>query len=64
LATLYFAKVDESMKVSDGGGIEDEDIEVVYIPQTQAKSFMLDENYKKTPGLILGFYWFFDNKPL
>ncbi len=59
--TLYFAKVDESMKVSDGGGIEDEDIEVVYIPQTQAKSFMLDENYKKTPGLILGFYWFFDN---
>jgi UDP-sugar diphosphatase len=59
--TLYFATIDDSMKVSDGGGLEEEDIEVVYIPQDKAKSFMLDESYKKTPGLILGFYWFFDN---
>jgi len=59
--TLYFAQVDESMKVSEGGGVEDEDIEVVYIPQKDAKKFMLDETYKKTPGLVLGFYWFFDN---
>jgi len=58
--TLYFAKIDDSMKVSEGGGLEEEDIEVIYIPISEAKEFMIDENYQKTPGLILGFYWFFD----
>ena len=60
--TLYFAKIDDNMKINDGGGIDDEEIEVVYIPQAEAKKFILDESYQKTPGLILGFYWFFDNK--
>jgi len=59
--TLYFAEVDDTMKVSEGGGLPEEDIEVIYISKNEAKKFMLDENYQKTPGLILGFYWFFDN---
>ena len=49
------------MKVSEGGGLAEEDIEVIYIPKQEAKKFILDESYQKTPGLILGFYWFFDN---
>jgi len=59
--TLYFAQVDESMKCNDGGGLPEEDIEVIYINKADAKNFMLDETYQKTPGLILGFLWFFDN---
>ncbi len=59
--TLYFAQCDESMKLNEGGGLEDEEIEVVYIPLKEAKSFMFDESYQKTPGLIMAFYWFFDN---
>ncbi len=59
--TLYFAKITEDMKVNDGGGLEDEDIEVVYIALKDAKQFMFDESYHKTPGLIMAFYWFFDN---
>lgn len=59
--TLYFAKCDESMKVSDGGGLEDEEIEVIYIPLNDAKRFMFDESYQKTPGMVMAFYWFFDN---
>lgn len=59
--TLYYAECDDSMKVNNGGGLHDEDIEVIYIPLNQAKEFMFDSNYKKTPGLIMGFYWFFDN---
>ncbi len=62
--TLYFAQCDESMRVNDGGGLEDEEIEVIYIPLQEAKSFMFDESYQKTPGLIMAFYWFFDNTKL
>ncbi|MDD2791303.1 MAG: NUDIX hydrolase [Sulfurimonas sp.] len=60
--TLYFAQCDSSMQVSQGGGIHDEDIEVVYIPLHEAKTFMFDESRHKTPGMMMAFYWFFDNQ--
>jgi UDP-sugar diphosphatase len=59
--TLYYAQIDDTMKVSDGGGLAEEDIEVIYIPLKDAKKFMFDESYKKTPGMMMAFYWFFDN---
>jgi len=61
--TMYFAKIDESMRVGDGGGIDDEEIELFFLPLSKAKEFMFDENYKKTPGLMMAFYWFFDTIP-
>ncbi len=61
LQTLFYAQIDSTMKINDGGGLEEEDIEVIYIPLKKAKEFMFDETYQKTPGLMLGFYWFFDN---
>jgi len=61
--TFYYAACNESMKVTDGGGLEEEDIEVIYISLDEAKKFMFDESYQKTPGLMLGFYWFFENYP-
>ena len=62
LQTLYFAKIDDSMKVNDGGGLIDEDIEVIYIPLCDAKKFIFNESYQKTPGMMMAFYWFFDNQ--
>lgn len=59
--TLYYAQVDDTLKINDGGGLSDEDIEVIYIPLDEAKKFMFNESYQKTPGLMMGFYWFFDN---
>jgi UDP-sugar diphosphatase len=59
--TMYYAECDESMKVNDGGGLIEEDIEVLYIPVKDAKEFMFNTKYQKTPGLMMGFYWFFDN---
>ncbi|DAB27396.1 MAG: NUDIX hydrolase [Sulfurimonas sp. RIFOXYD12_FULL_33_39] len=59
--TIYYASCDESMRVSEGGGLHDEEIEVVYIPVNEAKSFMFDESYQKTTGVLMSFYWFFDN---
>jgi len=59
--TLYYAECDDSMKVSEGGGLNDEEIEAIYIPYAEAKEFMFDESYQKTPGMLVAFYWFFDN---
>ncbi|MEN8302721.1 MAG: NUDIX domain-containing protein [Campylobacterota bacterium] len=59
---LYYAELDESMKIAEGGGLHEEEIEVVYIPTEDAKKFMFDTSYKKTPGMMMAFYWFFDNK--
>lgn len=59
---LYYAEVDESMKVSEGGGVDDEQIEVVYLPTGEAKSFIFDESVAKTPGLMFAFMWWFENK--
>ena len=61
--TLYFAQIDESMKIHEGGGVHDEAIELFYLPIKEAKSFALDENIPKTPGLMFAFYWFFDSFP-
>jgi len=59
--TLYYATCDDSMKVNDGGGLDEEEIEVIYIPLDKAKEFMFDNNHQKTPGMLMAFYWFFDN---
>jgi UDP-sugar diphosphatase len=58
---LFFAKVDDSMKIHEGGGINDEQIELEYLPLKDAKEFIYDESKAKTPGLSLAFYWFFEN---
>lgn len=60
--TLYMARVNESMRVSDGGGVDVEMIEVVEISVAEAKAFVLDETKAKTPGLMFGFGWFLENQ--
>ncbi len=58
--TLFFTKVDESDHVAEGGGVDDEKIEVFYLPIKEAKKFMFDESIAKTPGLLFAFMWYFD----
>lgn len=60
--TLYYAQIDESMKLNNGGGLEEEEIEVIFIPKSEAKAFMFDEKYQKTTGVSLAFYWFFNTQ--
>jgi UDP-sugar diphosphatase len=59
--TLYYTEVDASMKVSEGGGVDGELIEVITLPVKEAKSMMYDENIAKTPGLMFAFMWYFDS---
>ena len=58
--TLYYVEVDESMKVSEGGGVDAEFIEVIYLPIKDAKEFIYDESIAKTPGLMFAFMWWFE----
>jgi len=57
---LYFATIDETNKSHKGGGIDDEDILLEFIPIKEAKDFMYDESIAKTSGLLFAFSWFFD----
>ncbi|WP_104722566.1 NUDIX hydrolase [Helicobacter mesocricetorum] len=62
--TLFFAQINENHKVSDGGGVDDENIEVIFIPKNQAYSFIFDESYPKTSGVMFAFLWFFTKEML
>jgi UDP-sugar diphosphatase len=56
--TLYFVKVNESMRVNSGGGVDYEMIEQFFLPIKDAKEFMYDETIPKRPGLMFMFCWF------
>jgi len=58
--TLFYAEVDESMHVSDGGGIDTELIEVVEIPTDKVREFIYDETIAKTTGLLFALMWWLD----
>jgi UDP-sugar diphosphatase len=60
--TLFYAEVDESMKIHEGGGIDVEEIEVVYLDVNDAKEFILDESRAKTPGIMYAMMWWFSIK--
>ena len=57
---LYYVEVDEGMRVSEGGGVDDEQIEVITLPVAEAKTLIYDEDIAKTPGLMFAFMWWFD----
>lgn len=58
---LYFAEILEENRLHEGGGIHDEEIELIFLPLKEAKEFIYDESKAKTPGLMFAFYWFFEH---
>ena len=59
---LYYAQINDNMKVHNGGGIHDEQIETMYLPINEYKEFIYDESKAKTPGLMFSFVWFMEKK--
>jgi UDP-sugar diphosphatase len=59
---LYYASINDSMKVSEGGGIHDEEIELFYLDIKDTQEFIYDESKAKTPGLMFAFEWFLKHK--
>jgi len=60
--TLFYCEVDEANKKGKGGGVDDENIQIIYLPIKDAKNFMYDETKVKTPGLLFSFMWFFEKQ--
>ncbi len=62
--TLFYTEVDESMRVSQGGGVDAELIEVVEIPASEIREFIYDESIAKTTGLLFALMWWLDRNKL
>lgn len=59
-SSMYFATVTEDEKVSDGGGIHGEDIEVVRIPYDEVEAWMFEEKSgidTDAATMFLMMYW-------
>ena len=54
---IFYVEVTQKDKVSEGGGLEDEDIEVVAIPKNKVKEFIFDESIVLTPGAKFALMW-------
>ncbi|RBQ29169.1 NUDIX domain-containing protein [Aliarcobacter vitoriensis] len=59
---LFFANINENQKIHSGGGVNDEQIELFFLPVEKCDEFIFDENKAKTPGLIFSLYWFLKNQ--
>ena len=56
----FIARVDETMKVSEGGGLPEEDIEVVRIPYDEVDTFFFDgDSHTDVITMFLITYWLF-----
>lgn len=57
----FIARLDESMKVSDGGGIDGEDIEVVRIPYADVDTYFFESDiHTDAITMFLVTYWLFN----
>jgi UDP-sugar diphosphatase len=54
---LFYAEIDDENKVHNGGGVDVEDIEVVYLDVGKLDEFIFDTTKVKTPGLMFAFKW-------
>jgi UDP-sugar diphosphatase len=59
---MYIATVEEKHKVSEGGGISNEDIKVVRIPYNNVESFLKEEFHTDSTTMFLIYYWLFNRK--
>ena len=58
IGNFYYVEVTDADKVSDGGGIHDEDIEVLYVKRTEYEQFVKDLRYPISSGMGYMYLWF------
>lgn len=60
--TMFYCEVTDDMKVSDGGGVDDEIIEVVEMSVAEVLQYILQDDVNSPANVLFGIYWFLDNK--
>ena len=60
--TIYYVEVTQKDKVNEGGGLEDEDIEVVEIKSSEVEKFIFNEDIVLTPGAKFALMWWLHYK--
>ncbi|CRF46115.1 Uridine diphosphate glucose pyrophosphatase [Helicobacter heilmannii] len=56
--TMFFARISQNQHAHQGGGIDTEDIEIIYLPLDQVESFMSNDQLCKSVGVGYGLVWF------
>ena len=64
LHTIFYAEINESLKVSEGGGNHEEGeyIQLYELPEANVKAFMNDDAHPKPPGLLFALQWFMHDR--
>ncbi len=60
--TIYYVEVDSRDKVNRGGGVDDEDIEVIEIKKEIVEKVIFDESVVLTPGAKFAMLWWLHYK--
>ncbi|XP_028132041.1 uridine diphosphate glucose pyrophosphatase NUDT14 [Diabrotica virgifera virgifera] len=62
LQTAFYCEVTDDMKVSSGGGVDDEIIDVVEMTVEEMKKYVTQNYIKSPPSFMFCMYWFLYNK--
>jgi UDP-sugar diphosphatase len=62
LQTAYYCEVSDEMKVSQGGGVGDEIIDVVEMTVPEVKEYVRQDKLPSPPSFLFAIYWFLLNK--
>lgn len=60
--TAYYCEVTDDMKVAAGGGVEDENIEVIEMTIPEIKKYISQNSILSPGSFLFGIYWFLYNK--
>lgn len=62
LQTAFYCEVTDDMRVSKGGGVDDEIIEIVEMTVDEIKKYVTQVNIKSPPSFLFAIYWFLFHK--
>jgi UDP-sugar diphosphatase len=55
--TMFYTIVSDKIKISNGGGIDNEAIEIIKIKFSEMENFIYNEEVARTPAVIFAFQW-------
>ncbi|KAM3716817.1 Uridine diphosphate glucose pyrophosphatase NUDT14 [Dirofilaria immitis] len=59
---LFYAEIDETMKVSEGGGVDSEKIDMIFMTISEAQKYCDEKEVPSSSGMLYGLMWFFKNR--